>query len=187
MVCITEHGWNDPPTFSFSSLQSGSSKKPQMTKRVNHVTSSPDQSSSTVATQKKDTSIPPPLNTTAPPPMVFNVKEDAKTKTQDNENPERTRELTTGNDEESESRTFDQVLATLTELTEKHCETAQVVVSTVHCKYISKCILLLQKRTLDEIKRRLEILSKQWEEGKLSQPVQAEMTKLTVGTFYTIL
>lgn len=40
---------------------------------------------------------------------------------------------------------------------------------------------MLQKRTLDEIKRRLGILSKQWEEGKLSQPVQTEMTKLTLG------
>lgn len=40
---------------------------------------------------------------------------------------------------------------------------------------------LLQKRILDEIKRRLGILSKHWEEGRLSRPVQVEMTKLASG------
>ena len=38
-----------------------------------------------------------------------------------------------------------------------------------------------QRRTLDEIKKRLSILSKQWTEGQLSSVVQREMTKLTIG------
>ena len=47
-----------------------------------------------------------------------------------------------------------------------------------------KCVLgfILQKRIHDEIKRRLAILSKQWEEGLLSPPVQNEMAKLTEGS-----
>lgn len=44
-----------------------------------------------------------------------------------------------------------------------------------------------QKRTLDEIKRRLDIFSKQWQEGRLSLPVQTEMTKLTTGMFLFFL
>lgn len=39
----------------------------------------------------------------------------------------------------------------------------------------------LQKRTLNEIKRRLSILSKQWTEERLSLVVQREMTKLATG------
>lgn len=99
-----------------------------MTKRVNHVISSPNQSSTAVGAQKKDESIPPLLNSglnpSVPPPLppiVAYTKEDTMTKTQDDmtKNPE-------NGVEEPESRTFDQVLASLTELTEKHCETVQV-------------------------------------------------------------
>ena len=187
--------------FSFSNLQSGSNKKSQMTKRVNHVISSPNQSSTAL---EKDTSIPPPINSgpnpSAPPPppsTVIHTKEATNTKTQDNvtENPESDGVLTSGRKkEEPESRTFDQVLASLTELTEKYCKTVQVklciqmeysfnqniLIPLILCTQY--CTFQLQKRTLDEIKRRLGILSKQWEEGKLSQPVQTEMTKLTLGT-----
>ncbi len=37
-TCIfpVEHGWNDPPVFTYSSLQTGAAKKTQLTKRVKH-------------------------------------------------------------------------------------------------------------------------------------------------------
>ena len=113
-----------------------------MTKRINHVVSSPDRSSLAL---KKDTSIPPlpnsgpspPSAPPPPPPTAVHTKEDTCTNTnmQDDavENPEGEGVLTRGSNEEPENRTFDQVLASLAELTEKHCETVQV--NTVHvCK-----------------------------------------------------
>lgn len=106
-----------------------------MTKRVNHVVLSPDQSSSALDAHKKDSSIPPLLNSglspgapPPPPPTVIHTKEDMNTNMQDDvvENPEGGGVLTRGSNEEPQNRTFDQVLASLAELTEKHCETVQV-------------------------------------------------------------
>ena len=137
----TERGWNDPPMFSFSSLQSGSGRKTQMNKRVNHVISNPNQSLN-LATQKRDTSPLPPPGIPNPgpshpgvPPTTFNIKEETKppiTSTGTRENDinntcvEHCENEGMGTSEESEGRTFDQVLTSLTELTEKHCETMQV-------------------------------------------------------------
>lgn len=38
ILCVfpVEHGWNDPPVFTYSSLQTGATKKTQLTKRVKH-------------------------------------------------------------------------------------------------------------------------------------------------------
>ena len=141
-LCPTEHGWNDPPLFSFSSLQSGSNKKSQMTKRVNHVVSvsSPDSSTSSALDphKKNNTSIPPLLNSglspsgpPPPPPTAFHTEKDItntiNVKDDMVENPgESEGVLTRGSNEEPENRIFDQVLASLAELTDKHCETVQV-------------------------------------------------------------
>ena len=135
-LCPTEHGWNDPPLFSFSSLQSGSNKKSQMTKRVNHVVSvsSPDSSTSSALDphKKNNTSTPPLLNSglspsgPPPPPTAFHTEEDiTNTNVKDDmvENPGESEEMLT---KEPENRTFDQVLTSLAELTDKHCETVQV-------------------------------------------------------------
>lgn len=109
-----------------------------MTKRVNHVVaSSPDRSTSSAS--KKDTSIPPLVNSgpgpssgaLPPPPTVIHTKEDTTTNTQDDAVQDSPKEsegviLTRGSIEETENRTFDQVLDSLNELTDKHCETVQV-------------------------------------------------------------
>ena len=113
-----------------------------MTKRVNHVVSvsSPDSSTSSALDphKKKNISIPPLLNSglspsgpppQAPPPTAICTEEDKDTNVQDDvvENPgESEGVLTRESNEESENRTFDQVLASLAELTDKHCETVQV-------------------------------------------------------------
>ena len=123
-----------------------------MTKRVNHVVSvsSPDSSTSSALDphKKKNTSIPPLLNSglspsgPPPPPTAFHTEEDIITNTnvKDDvvENPgESEGVLTRGSNEEPENRTFDQVLASLAELTDKHCETVQV---TRNAKTIDACV-----------------------------------------------
>ncbi len=113
-----------------------------MTKRVNHVVSASSPDRSALDPHKKDTSIPPLLNSglspSGPPPLppptaVHPEEEDTNTKfnVQDDvvENPgagESEGVLTRDSNEEPENRTFDQVLASLAELTDKHHETVQV-------------------------------------------------------------
>ena len=96
-------------------------------------------------THKKDASVPPPvlnsgLNPSAgvlPPPTVIHTKEDKDTDnamqdgvTENREESEGVLGTRSGN-EEPENRTFDQVLASLAELTEKYCENAQVSARTI--------------------------------------------------------
>lgn len=104
-----------------------------MTKRVNHAIVSDHSLSAVQTAQKKDTSIPPtPLlfnsevNSSAPPPP--SVKEDTRTTTEEHVGESRVSKDSelTNEGELGESRTFDQVLAVLTELTEKLCDSLQV-------------------------------------------------------------
>jgi hypothetical protein len=112
-----------------------------MTKRVNHVVSVSSPDRSVLDPHKKDTSIPPLLNSglspsgppPLPPPTAIHTEEDTNTKfnVQDDvvENPgagESEGVLTRDSNEEPENRTFDQVLVSLAELTDKHRETVQV-------------------------------------------------------------
>ena len=109
--------------FSFSSLQSASGRKSQITKRVNHISNQP---SSNNSPQKSDTSTqPPPVAEGLPHGTCLGAppKTSFKVKTTLDKSEE---ELVEGGGEEEKEKTFDQVLTSLTKLTEEHCETLQV-------------------------------------------------------------
>ena len=108
-----------------------------MTKRLNHtLTSTPNHTSSPETTQKRDASAPPkpdpsipgPSSNAPPPPRPSQtscVKKETKLNTQNQDKPFESK--ITEASEESESKTFDQVLNSLTELTDKHCKSMQVI------------------------------------------------------------
>lgn len=134
----SEHGWNDPPVFSFSSLQSGANRKTQMNKRVNHLTSQPlNHSTSSAGTpQKRDTSATPPTETFGPssggpppvgPPLISSLVKEEGRHANGQEVNEAQSDCRRGNGDDSVNRTFDQVLTSLMELTERLCETMQVI------------------------------------------------------------
>ena len=131
-VCIStlnlsvEYGWNDPPSFSYNSLQTGATKRTQLTKRVNHEISTPSQTLSkplsTVATtcvshtipgpptEAKSNPHPPPLQseTANPPESIINQSE-----------------LRTESSTDS-VQCFDTVIENLGNVVKKHSESMQV-------------------------------------------------------------
>ena len=109
-----------------------------MNKRVNHLSSTiNDNSSSTESKRKGDsTSTSPtvatlnsvPSSSTLPPPPPPSSSFGVKDKTIQSDINDGKCAETKGMDasKAQESRTFDQILTSLTELTERHCETVQV-------------------------------------------------------------
>lgn len=182
-------GWNDPPLFPYESLRkTGTPRHFLLTKRPLHPQS--DKDKSTVAMPPPPpidvsgppignnstvlppahiniTSGPPKGNRSAvPPPAHITVtSEPPKVTSGGSGSSSGEEERKDGGEEVSEQppKDFTEVVHSLEGL-------------------VDQLPSSVQQRTSDEIRRRLGVLSRQWEEGGLSSHVQLEMTKLSTGS-----
>ena len=153
-----EYGWNDPPSSCYSAAASSSQKT--ASGKLTHLTRRPchPPPHATPPTTPSSTATPPPVLTAPPTTTTYNGGADATKKT--------TSQSTT--DERStdlgiyDNADFTEVIQRLNDLTDSLREKFQV-------------------RVYNDIKRRLDLLSAQFTNDKLSPAVKLKMGQMVAG------
>ncbi|XP_071846475.1 steroid receptor RNA activator 1-like [Apostichopus japonicus] len=163
---ISNRGWNDPPKLQTNSGSQSHSRK-QLTQRVTHIL--PQETSSEEikddATAKADVL---PLSARRPnlpenfaPPPTSSVSNDS-VKT------------------EASCTTSEEGKNADTKADNEDVPSSQEVLSRLQST-LEECQDQLKPRVIDDVKRKFAIFEKSWSDGKLSEGVQLQMSKLSIA------
>ncbi|XP_014771443.1 steroid receptor RNA activator 1 [Octopus bimaculoides] len=191
----TERGWNDPPMFDYSSVNTKQThpRRTLLNKRVAYPMSNDAANAANLSQNEEQTGAllnpgcgPPPLgnvqllppasNTNTPCPVPLLVPELSQHSGLDLSSSENNSTIPPGLIDFPEA--IDGLLGKLSLKSEE--ELQEYVLNNINVVF-EKCKGCLQVRTIEEVKRKLEIFKESWDKGQLPDIVKIKMTHLACG------
>uniref|UniRef100_A0A0L8HMA9 SRA1/Sec31 domain-containing protein n=1 Tax=Octopus bimaculoides TaxID=37653 RepID=A0A0L8HMA9_OCTBM len=188
----TERGWNDPPMFDYSSVNTKQThpRRTLLNKRVAYPMSNDAANAANLSQNEEQTGAllnpgcgPPPLgnvqllppasNTNTPCPVPLLVPELSQHSGLDLSSSENNSTIPPGLIDFPEA--IDGLLGKLSLKSEE--ELQEYVLNNINVVF-EKCKGCLQVRTIEEVKRKLEIFKESWDKGQLPDIVKIKMTHL---------